>query len=87
MSTSRRIKAFAACAVVLAATATTTAAADPDPFARLHGQHVDWHACALGVDDELGQALDAAGTDCADITVPLDYANPGVAPSPSPYPV
>ena len=37
----------------------------------------DWHACALGVDDELGQAVDAAGADCADITVPLDYANPG----------
>ncbi|WP_405683451.1 alpha/beta hydrolase [Streptomyces sp. NBC_00057] len=80
MSTSRRIKAFAACAAVLAATATTTAtatAAAPDPFARFHGQHVDWHACALGLDDELGQELDAAGADCADITVPLDYADPG----------
>ncbi|SFX78963.1 alpha/beta hydrolase [Streptomyces atratus] len=80
MSTSRRIKAFAACAAVLAATATTTAtatAADPDPLARFHNQHVDWHACALGADDELGQSLDAAGADCADITVPLDYADPG----------
>ncbi|WP_326770787.1 alpha/beta hydrolase (plasmid) [Streptomyces sp. NBC_01591] len=80
MSTSRRIKAFAACAAVLAVTATTTAtatAADPDPFARFHGQHVAWHACALGAGDELGQALDAAGADCADITVPLDYADPG----------
>ncbi|MEV5988498.1 alpha/beta hydrolase [Streptomyces sp. NPDC052051] len=87
MSTSRRIKAFVACVAVLAATATTTAhattatatatATDRDPLARFHGQHVDWHACALGAEDEVGQALDAAGADCADITVPLDYADPG----------
>ncbi|MFE7330572.1 alpha/beta hydrolase [Streptomyces sp. NPDC057565] len=77
MSTSRHIRAFAACAAVLAVTATSTAAAGPDPLARFHGQRVDWHACALGVGDEVGQALDAAGADCADITVPLDYANPG----------
>uniref|UniRef100_UPI003F496B6B alpha/beta hydrolase n=1 Tax=Streptomyces achromogenes TaxID=67255 RepID=UPI003F496B6B len=76
MPTSRLIKTFAACAVVAAFTATTTAIA-PDPLARFHGRHVDWHACALGADDELGQKLDAAGADCADITVPLDYAKPG----------
>ncbi|MEU3656974.1 alpha/beta hydrolase [Streptomyces sp. NPDC032161] len=76
MSTPRRIKAFVACAAVLAATATTAAAA-PDPVTRFHTQHVDWHACALGSGDELGRALDAAGADCADITVPLDYADPG----------
>ncbi|MGW1408360.1 alpha/beta hydrolase [Streptomyces sp. NPDC002403] len=79
MSTSRYIRAFAACAAVLAVTATTTATAAtaPDPLARFHSQHVDWHACALGADDELGHSLDAAGADCADITVPLDYAEPG----------
>lgn len=80
MSTALRIKAFAACVAVLAVTATTTAtatAADPDPLARFHGQHVDWHACTVGAGDELGQKLDAAGADCADITVPLDYADPG----------
>ncbi|MDG4856653.1 alpha/beta hydrolase [Streptomyces sp. T-3] len=80
MSTSRRIKAFVACAAVLAATATTTATATataPDPFARFHGQRIDWHACALGADDKPGQDLDAAGADCADITVPLNYADPG----------
>ncbi|MFE7600669.1 alpha/beta hydrolase [Streptomyces sp. NPDC057494] len=81
MSTSRLIKALAACAVVLAATATSTAAAPvsataPDPLARFHGQAVAWHTCALGADDELGRSLDAAGVDCADITVPLDYAEP-----------
>ncbi|MFI5771213.1 hypothetical protein ACIA74_22220 [Streptomyces sp. NPDC051658] len=80
MSTALRIKAFAACVAVLAVTATTTATAttaDPDPLARFHGQHVDWHACTVGAGDELGQKLDAAGADCADITVPLDYADPG----------
>ncbi|MFF7443795.1 alpha/beta hydrolase [Streptomyces sp. NPDC008122] len=81
MSTSRRLKALVACAVVLAATVTTTsvtvATADPDPLARFHGQHVDWHDCALGADDELGRALDDSGADCADITVPLDYTDPG----------
>ncbi|MEV7617594.1 alpha/beta hydrolase [Streptomyces sp. NPDC089799] len=93
MPTSRRIKAFAACVTVLAATATTaaavpaaalpaaavpaTTASAPDPLARFHGQHVDWHPCALGPGDELGRALDSAGADCADITVPLDYAAPG----------
>ncbi|MFI0776905.1 alpha/beta hydrolase [Streptomyces sp. NPDC021212] len=78
MSGFRHIRAFAACAAVLAATATAPAAvAAPDPLARFHGQYVDWHACALGPDDELGQRLDAAGADCADITVPLDYAHPG----------
>ncbi|MFH9616626.1 alpha/beta hydrolase [Streptomyces pratensis] len=79
MSTSRYSKAFTACAAVLAATATTTvtATATPDLMAPFHGQHVDWHACTLGADDELGPTLDAAGADCADITVPLDYAAPG----------
>ncbi|MFJ1969258.1 alpha/beta hydrolase [Streptomyces sp. NPDC087903] len=89
MAASRHIRAFTACAALLAvtATATTTATATAtasatvtatgrDPLARFHDQHVDWHACALGPDDELGQALDAAGVDCADITVPLNYADP-----------
>ncbi|MFG3039371.1 alpha/beta hydrolase [Streptomyces sp. NPDC048330] len=44
---------------------------------RFHSQRIDWHPCALGADDELGKALDAAGADCADITVPLDYSDPG----------
>ncbi|MGW4706075.1 alpha/beta hydrolase [Streptomyces sp. NPDC004285] len=83
MSTSRLIKALAACTVVLAATATSTAApavaasTASDPLARFHGQALDWHGCATGPDDELGRSLDAAGVDCADVTVPLDYADPG----------
>ncbi|MFI6339058.1 alpha/beta hydrolase [Streptomyces sp. NPDC050535] len=79
MSASRPIEMFVACVAVLAATATaaTSAAVGPDPLTRLHRQHIGWHACALGLDDEVGQALDAAGAECADITVPLDYADPG----------
>ncbi|WP_371749445.1 alpha/beta hydrolase [Streptomyces sp. NBC_01283] len=79
MPTSRRIKVFAACVTLVAAATATTAAAPatPGPFARFHDQHVDWHACALGADDEEGQELDAAGADCADINVPLDYTDPG----------
>ncbi|MER7952495.1 alpha/beta hydrolase [Streptomyces sp. NPDC096079] len=81
MSTSLRVKAFVMSAALLAVTstasATATAVASPtDPLARFHAQRADWHACALGADDELGRSLDAAGVDCADITVPLDYADP-----------
>ncbi|MFI7273072.1 alpha/beta fold hydrolase [Streptomyces sp. NPDC049879] len=80
MPTSLRIRAFAACSAALAITATATASATPghhDPLARFHHQRIDWHPCALGPDDDTGQALDAAGADCADLTVPLDYGDPG----------
>ncbi|MFD8012663.1 alpha/beta hydrolase [Streptomyces sp. NPDC058955] len=54
----------------------TVAPHAPSPPARFHNQPIDWHACTLGADDGVGQALDAAGAQCADITVPLDYAEP-----------
>ena len=38
---------------------------------------VSWHPCALGPDDAEGRALDDAGVECGDVTVPLDYARPG----------
>ncbi|MFE4519978.1 alpha/beta hydrolase [Kitasatospora sp. NPDC056783] len=74
--------ALAAC---LTAAATTTlparAAEGPQGQAqgldRYYGQHLDWHTCVLGPDDPDGAALDQAGARCADVTVPLDYANPG----------
>jgi pimeloyl-ACP methyl ester carboxylesterase len=53
-------------AVAGAAGAPTTPAPQP----------ITWHACTLGPDDAEGQALDAAGVDCADVTVPLDYTRP-----------
>src|ERR1044072_377445 len=86
MPTSRRIRAFVACAAVLAATATTTATAtaDPDPLARFHRQHVDWHACALGAGDERGRELDAAAADCAATPVPPASAAPGGRTTPAP---
>jgi pimeloyl-ACP methyl ester carboxylesterase len=37
---------------------------------------ISWHACTLGPDDTAGQALDEAGVQCADVTVPLDYSEP-----------
>lgn len=40
------------------------------------GPAVAWHACALGPEDEEGQALDAAGIECGDVTVPVTYAKP-----------
>ncbi|MFB6891582.1 alpha/beta fold hydrolase [Kitasatospora sp. NPDC056327] len=56
------------------------AAADAAPapgLGRYYRQRPDWHGCARGAGDGTGRALDAAGALCADVTVPLDYGNPG----------
>ena len=37
---------------------------------------LSWHPCAVGSEDAEGQALDDAGVECGDVTVPLDYAEP-----------
>ncbi|MFD5625857.1 alpha/beta hydrolase [Streptomyces sp. NPDC127072] len=77
------VASFTAFTAVLAATATATtpapatATTESNPLARLHSQRIHWRTCALGPDDETGRALDAAGADCAGITVPLDYSDPG----------
>ncbi|MFE6159249.1 alpha/beta fold hydrolase [Streptomyces sp. NPDC056486] len=57
--------------------AASDAAGEPSGLGRYHAQDVDWHDCALGPDDATGQELDAAGAQCADLTVPLDYTDPG----------
>ncbi|CAM5238584.1 hypothetical protein SCANM63S_03803 [Streptomyces canarius] len=60
-------------------TAPASAAAarpDADPLARYHHQHLHWKSCRLGPDDATGKELDRAGAQCADVTVPLDYARP-----------
>ncbi|MFI9625124.1 alpha/beta hydrolase [Streptomyces sp. NPDC052042] len=44
---------------------------------RYHRQRLDWGSCATGPDDTVGRDLDEAGAQCADVTVPLDYADPG----------
>lgn len=43
---------------------------------RYYQQRLDWGGCATGPDDSMGQDLDKAGVQCADVTVPLDYADP-----------
>ncbi|WP_225848037.1 alpha/beta fold hydrolase [Streptomyces sp. HPF1205] len=45
-------------------------------LARFEHQKITWTACATGPSDEVGQALDRAGAQCAAIKVPLDYAHP-----------
>jgi pimeloyl-ACP methyl ester carboxylesterase len=37
---------------------------------------VDWHGCALGPDDAIGQELDSKGAQCAEVVVPMDYRQP-----------
>ncbi len=37
---------------------------------------LSWRPCALGPGDAEGRALDHAGVECADVTVPLDYTRP-----------
>ncbi|MGP3966874.1 alpha/beta hydrolase [Streptomyces sp. 6N223] len=48
----------------------------PTGLERYYQQRIDWGGCAQGPGDELGQELDAAGVECAEVTVPLDYAEP-----------
>ncbi|WP_329195754.1 alpha/beta hydrolase [Streptomyces sp. NBC_01435] len=43
---------------------------------RYYHQHLAWGSCATGPDDTTGHDLDKAGVQCADATVPLDYAHP-----------
>ncbi|MFI0805846.1 alpha/beta hydrolase [Streptomyces echinatus] len=82
----RRFTGRAAAAVVLSlagALALGTAPAPPaaarpatDPLARYHDQRLHWKSCLLGPDDTTGKELEQAGAQCADVTVPLDYARP-----------
>ncbi|MFI6382858.1 alpha/beta fold hydrolase [Streptomyces sp. NPDC050658] len=70
----------AALAAVGAATLPSATADDdtaPSGLGRYYGQSIDWHDCARGPDDTTGRKLDDAGARCADLTVPLDYTDPG----------
>lgn len=44
---------------------------------QLERQTISWHACKTGPDDETGTELAAAGARCGEVTVPLDYREPG----------
>jgi pimeloyl-ACP methyl ester carboxylesterase len=61
---------------LIAAPATTASASTGTGLARFYQQRLTWHGCQQGPDDADGQALDAAGAQCADVTVPLDYSHP-----------
>ncbi|MFI6642661.1 alpha/beta fold hydrolase [Streptomyces sp. NPDC050504] len=43
---------------------------------RYYTQQLNWGSCAEGPDDTVGRDLDKAGVQCADVLVPLDYADP-----------
>ncbi|MEU6670337.1 alpha/beta hydrolase [Streptomyces sp. NPDC046727] len=65
-------------ALALGVAPASPAAARPagDPLARYHHQQLHWKSCLLGPDDAVGKELEQAGAQCADVTVPLDYARP-----------
>lgn len=43
---------------------------------RYYQQRPGWGSCVKGPQDATGRDLDKAGVQCADLTVPLDYADP-----------
>ncbi|GGV85907.1 tripeptidyl aminopeptidase [Streptomyces gelaticus] len=61
--------------VVTAAPAPTTSKSEAwlDPY---YDQRLGWGSCAKNPGDTMGRDLDKAGVQCADVTVPLDYADP-----------
>ncbi|MEU4507450.1 alpha/beta fold hydrolase [Streptomyces sp. NPDC024089] len=86
ITSSPAVRRTSAVGVALAAClgAVPTAAAAPAPTmskseARLdhyYDQRLGWGSCAKSSDDTMGRDLDKAGVQCADVTVPLDYADP-----------
>ncbi|GAA4232913.1 alpha/beta hydrolase [Actinomadura meridiana] len=62
--------------MVSVAPSSTAAAPKAGDLDRFYHQRLDWKACTLGPDDQVGKELDAAGARCADVTVPLDYSKP-----------
>ncbi|MFD3737442.1 alpha/beta hydrolase [Streptomyces sp. NPDC058629] len=56
---------------------TTAAGAQPHHgLDRYYDQRLSWGTCAQSPDDATGRDLDEAGVQCANVTVPLDYAAP-----------
>lgn len=75
----RWIRAMAAVCVVAGAmggAAPAVARSDGAALARFYDQQPRWRRCRIAPDDEVGAQLDRAGAQCADVVVPLDYANP-----------
>ncbi|MFJ2738200.1 alpha/beta hydrolase [Streptomyces sp. NPDC087440] len=46
------------------------------PLGRFYEQRPAWSSCAGNSQDTTGRAMDSAGLQCADLTVPLDYSAP-----------
>ncbi|MEU8890868.1 alpha/beta fold hydrolase [Streptomyces sp. NPDC048442] len=46
------------------------------PLDRYYQQRPHWGSCAKGPQDTAGRTMDGTGLQCADLTVPLDYADP-----------
>ncbi|GHH36946.1 alpha/beta hydrolase [Streptomyces candidus] len=44
---------------------------------RYYRQRPDWGSCARSTQDAAGRAMDGTGLQCAALSVPLDYADPG----------
>lgn len=66
-----------AAAAALAVPAAPAAAAPAQRgLDRFYHQDLTWKACTLAPGDEVGEELDKAGARCADVIVPLDYADP-----------
>ena len=57
-------------AAVIAGARTALGDGTPDRAA------IAWHGWRAGPEDEVGKALDEAGAQCGEMTVPLDYARP-----------
>ncbi|ARZ66157.1 alpha/beta hydrolase [Streptomyces sp. HU2014] len=71
--------ALAAClgaTPAVTATAAPTAPGSGAGLDRYYNQRPAWGSCVTGPDDTMGRGLDKAGVRCADVTVPLDYADP-----------
>jgi hypothetical protein len=54
--------------VMLALSSSLVAGPSPGPLT--------WHRCQTGPDDQVGAGLDAAGSQCTEVRVPLDYRHP-----------
>ncbi|MEV4636963.1 alpha/beta hydrolase [Actinoplanes sp. NPDC049548] len=67
------VPVVAALSLVLAATPIGSAAA---LATGKPAGSIAWHRCALNAQDEEGHEWDAAGIECGDVTVPVDYAKP-----------
>ncbi|MFE9173502.1 alpha/beta hydrolase [Streptomyces kebangsaanensis] len=78
---SRRTALCAALALaaplLLSAPAATAATGAAGPLARFHHQRLAWKSCVQGPNDDTGKELQKAGAECADVTVPLNYDDPG----------